>query len=75
MSNAVIADAAISYEDYWVKCEAEDRRHKRAIDKLRLRLKAYQAQCPHNREWTHYEPDPSGNNDSYNECRKCGKQW
>ena len=55
--------------------EAEDKRHREAIDALRQRNREYQKTCEHKREWVHYEPDPSGNNDDYNECRKCGKQW
>lgn len=55
--------------------EVENERHRETINILRLRNREYQKMCEHKREWAHYEPDPSGNNDSYNECRKCGKQW
>ena len=58
--------------DFW---EIEDRRHRDAIAALRQRNAEFQKTCEHKQEWVHYEPDSSGNNDDYNECRKCGKQW
>jgi len=37
---------------------------------LQAELDAVQAACPHP-GWN-YHPDPSGNNDSWNECTRCG---
>lgn len=39
------------------------------LESLIQERKAVIARCPH--DWR-YEPDPSGNNDSYYECRVCG---
>ena len=65
----------IDHDELMHLWEVEDERHREVINVLRIRNREYQKTCEHNREWTHYEPDPSGNNDSYTECRKCGKQW
>ena len=54
------------------KLSAEAERHEKRVKKLREELWVIQKQCPHNS--THYEPDPSGNNDSSMECLVCGKE-
>ena len=60
------------FHDLW---EAEDKRHREAIDTLRKRNCEFQKTCEHPQKHVHCFPDPSGNNDSYNECSICGKQW
>lgn len=43
----------------------------RQLEKLVLdKLKEAQKKCPHKE--TVYHPDPSGNNDSWHECTRCG---
>jgi hypothetical protein len=76
MNTPIVADVSpIDRDTFRILAEEEDKRHQAAIDHLRKRNREYQKICEHKREWNHYEPDPSGNNDSYYECRKCGKQW
>ena len=55
--------------------ELEETRHQEAVDDLRKRNYKFQKTCEHPPKHVHYYPDPSGNNDSYNECAVCGKQW
>ncbi len=65
----------LSKEQFDHLWEREDKRHQRALNKLRIRLQEYQITCPHLRSDCVFVGDPSGNNDSYYECRKCGKQF
>lgn len=76
MNTPIVADVSpIDYDTFRILMEEEDKRHQATIDHLRKRNREYQKTCEHKPSWNHFEPDPSGNNDSYNECRKCGRQW
>ena len=63
----------ISYLQYCQLADKEDQRHRQAIDELKIRSFEFQKTCLHCNEWIQYNPDPSGNNDSWYECRNCGK--
>ena len=60
-----------SYEDYEQICRELEREYQTKLDHVKKSLKALQNSCKH--EHTKYEPDASGNNDSYTWCRDCGK--
>ena len=66
------ADIKNSVQEIERKLSAESKRHEKRAKKLNDELWAIQKQCPHNS--THYEPDPSGNNDSTMECLICGRE-
>lgn len=66
------AEIKTSVQEIEKKLSAESARHEKRVKKLRTELWSIQKQCPHN--LTHYEPDPSGNNDSTMECLVCGKE-
>lgn len=71
----VVDVSSIDYDQYQHLIFQEEARHHKELQGLRARNREYQKTCPHKTDWVRYVPDASGNNDSYNECRKCGKQW
>jgi len=76
MNTPIVVDVSpINRETFDILMEDEEKRHWAIINHLRKRNREYQKWCVHPPKYNHYVPDPSGNNDSYNECRKCGKQW
>jgi hypothetical protein len=47
--------------------------YEKTVKDLKTNIKNYQNKCKH---WTRtYNPDPSGNNDSFYECNICGKEF
>ena len=52
---------------------AEEQRHDRKMKKLGQKLYNLQKTCNHQDHTWH--GDPSGNNDSFNECNDCLKQF
>lgn len=51
----------------------EEKRHTAKVNELNAKIKDWQVGCRH---WDRtYHPDPSGNNDSYQECNACGKMF
>jgi hypothetical protein len=63
----------INLIDFESKIRQEELRHKNKINDLRLELKSYQKICKHDKGVRFHE-DPSGNNDSWSECRECGAE-
>lgn len=66
---------AISLEEYETALRQEYDSYKSRLNDLKVKLKEFQKTCPHNRKHMQFYPDPSGNNDSFNECRMCGMQF
>jgi len=52
--------------------EKLDKKYKAKKEILKQKLLEEQEKCPHKSITFH--PDPSGNNDSYYECNRCGKE-
>ncbi len=56
-----------------LKLHKERERHDKAVKKLQAAVFDLQENgCPHE-TWS-FNPDPSGNNDSYYECDTCGRE-
>ena len=60
-----------TYDDYRDRIRQLERKFREDCNMAKIELKKLQKTCPHTN--TQYEPDASGNNDSYTWCRLCGK--
>jgi hypothetical protein len=58
--------------DLNVLIETEEKAFRERLRQIHVEISAVRKTCDHPE--THYEPDPSGNNDSTTTCMVCGKE-